>query len=91
MEVFREAGLPDGVINMVTCDGPEAGEVVFKHPDLAGLHFTGSTGVFRHVWREIGNNIERYRNYPRIVGENRAEKTSCSLMRLPMWMKWSRD
>ncbi|MDA8772225.1 L-glutamate gamma-semialdehyde dehydrogenase [Flavobacteriales bacterium] len=69
MEVFREAGLPDGVINMVTCDGPEAGEVVFKHPDLAGLHFTGSTGVFRHVWKEIGNNIERYRNYPRIVGE----------------------
>jgi len=69
MEVFREAGLPDGVINMVTCDGPEAGEVVVKHPDLAGLHFTGSTGVFRHVWKEIGNNIERYRNYPRIVGE----------------------
>ena len=69
MEVFREAGLPDGVINMVTCDGPESGEVVFKHPDLAGLHFTGSTGVFRHVWKEIGNNIERYRNYPRIVGE----------------------
>ena len=69
MEVFREAGLPNGVINMVTCDGPEAGEVVFKHPDLAGLHFTGSTGVFRHVWKEIGNNIERYRNYPRIVGE----------------------
>jgi 1-pyrroline-5-carboxylate dehydrogenase len=69
MEVFREAGLPDGVINMVTCDGPEAGEVIFKHPDLAGLHFTGSTGVFRHVWKEIGNNIERYRNYPRIVGE----------------------
>ena len=69
MEVFREAGLPDGVINMVTCDGPETGEVVFKHPDLAGLHFTGSTGVFRHVWKEIGNNIERYRNYPRIVGE----------------------
>jgi len=69
MEVFREAGLPDGVINMVTCDGPEAGEVVFKHPDLAGLHFTGSTGVFRHVWKEIGNNIERYRNYPRIVEE----------------------
>ena len=69
MEVFREAGLPDGVINMVTCDGPEAGEVVFNHPDLAGLHFTGSTGVFRHVWKEIGNNIERYRNYPRIVGE----------------------
>ena len=69
MEVFREAGLPDGVINMVTCDGPEAGNVVFKHRDFAGLHFTGSTGVFRHIWKEIGNNIERYRNYPRIVGE----------------------
>ena len=69
MEVFREAGLPDGVINLVTCDGPVAGEVVFKHPDFAGLHFTGSTGVFRHVWKEIGNNIDRYRNYPRIVGE----------------------
>ena len=69
MEVFREAGLPDGVINMVTCDGPEAGDVVFKHRDFAGLHFTGSTGVFRHIWKEIGNNIERYRNYPRIVGE----------------------
>ena len=69
MEVFREAGLPDGVINMVTCDGPEAGNVVFKHRDFAGLHFTGSTDVFRHIWQEIGNNIERYRNYPRIVGE----------------------
>lgn len=69
MEVFKAAGLPDGVINMVTCDGPVAGEVVFKHPDLAGLHFTGSTGVFRHLWSEIGANIARYKNYPRIVGE----------------------
>jgi len=69
MEVFKAAGLPDGVINMVTCDGPVAGEVVFKHPDLAGLHFTGSTGVFRHLWSEIGANISRYKNYPRIVGE----------------------
>jgi len=69
MELFKAAGLPDGVINMVTVDGPEAGEVVFKHRDLAGLHFTGSTGVFRHLWKEIGNNIEKYRTYPRIVGE----------------------
>ncbi|MBU2019177.1 MAG: L-glutamate gamma-semialdehyde dehydrogenase [Bacteroidetes bacterium] len=69
MEVFQEAGLPDGVINMITVDGPIAGDIVFKHKDLAGLHFTGSTGVFRHLWKEIGNNIEKYRSYPRIVGE----------------------
>ena len=69
MELFKEAGLPDGVINMVTVDGPEAGDVVFKHPDFAGLHFTGSTGVFQHLWKEIGNNINTYRTYPRIVGE----------------------
>ena len=69
MEVFKAAGLPDGVINMVTCDGPAAGEVVFNHPDFAGLHFTGSTGVFRHLWTAIGQNIAKYRSYPRIVGE----------------------
>ena len=69
MELFKAAGLPDGVINMITVDGPVAGEVVFKHPDFSGLHFTGSTGVFRHLWKEIGNNIERYKTYPRIVGE----------------------
>jgi len=69
MELFKEAGLPDGVINMVTVDGPEAGDVVFKHPDFAGLHFTGSTGVFQHLWKEIGNNINSYKSYPRIVGE----------------------
>ncbi|MGB0882931.1 MAG: aldehyde dehydrogenase family protein, partial [Vicingaceae bacterium] len=69
MELFKEAGLPDGVINMVYCDGPEAGDVVFKHPDFAGLHFTGSTAVFQHLWKEIGNNIQNYRSYPRIVGE----------------------
>ncbi len=69
MELFREAGLPDGVINMVTVDGPEAGEVVFNHPDFAGLHFTGSTAVFRHLWKTIGNNISKYKTYPRIVGE----------------------
>ena len=69
MELFKAAGLPDGVINMITVDGPDAGDVVFKHKDLAGLHFTGSTGVFRHLWKEIGANIDKYRTYPRIVGE----------------------
>ena len=69
MELFKEAGLPDGVINMVTVDGPVAGDVVFNHPDFAGLHFTGSTSVFKHLWKTIGNNIEKYRSYPRIVGE----------------------
>lgn len=69
MEVFQEAGLPDGVVNMITVDGPTAGDVIFKHKDLAGLHFTGSTGVFQHLWKEIGVNINTYRSYPRIVGE----------------------
>ena len=69
MEVFREAGLPDGVINLVYVSGPTAGEVIFNHKDFAGIHFTGSTGVFRHVWQTIGNNIAKYRSYPRIVGE----------------------
>jgi 1-pyrroline-5-carboxylate dehydrogenase len=69
MEIFRQAGLPDGVINMVYMDGPEFGEVVFKHPEFAGLHFTGSTAVFKHLWKEIGTNIHQYKAYPRIVGE----------------------
>ncbi|MBP5983670.1 MAG: L-glutamate gamma-semialdehyde dehydrogenase [Fluviicola sp.] len=69
MDLFEAAGVPPGVINMISVDGPVAGDVVFKHKDLAGLHFTGSTGVFRHLWKEIGNNIEKYRSYPRIVGE----------------------
>lgn len=69
MKVFKAAGLPDGVINLVYVSGPEVGDVVFKHRDFAGLHFTGSTGVFRHLWKEIGNNIANYRTYPRIVGE----------------------
>jgi 1-pyrroline-5-carboxylate dehydrogenase len=69
MELFQAAGLPDGVINMITVDGPAAGDVVFNHPDFAGLHFTGSTGVFRHLWKEIGMNIDKYKTYPRIVGE----------------------
>src|SRR5690606_4545930 len=66
---FREAGLPDGVINLIFVDGPEAGDVIFNHRDFAGLHFTGSTGVFQHLWSTIGKNISKYRSYPRIVGE----------------------
>lgn len=69
MEILEEAGLPAGVINLVFVDGPTAGEVIFNHPDFAGLHFTGSTGVFQHLWKTIGNNIAKYRSYPRIVGE----------------------
>ncbi len=69
MELFREAGLPDGVINLVFVDGPKAGKVIFDHPDFAGLHFTGSTGVFQHLWKTIGENIATYKSYPRIVGE----------------------
>lgn len=69
MELFKEAGLPDGVINLVYVDGPTAGEVIFKHPDFAGIHFTGSTGVFQHIWKTIGENISKYKTYPRIVGE----------------------
>jgi 1-pyrroline-5-carboxylate dehydrogenase len=69
MELFKAAGLPDGVVNMITVDGPVAGDVIFKHKAFAGLHFTGSTGVFRHLWKEIGTNLEKYKSYPRIVGE----------------------
>ncbi|MDG1238019.1 MAG: L-glutamate gamma-semialdehyde dehydrogenase [Flavobacteriales bacterium] len=69
MKLFKEAGLPDGVINMVVADGPTAGDVVFNHKDFAGLHFTGSTAVFKHLWATIGTNINKYRSYPRIVGE----------------------
>ncbi|SFF33067.1 L-glutamate gamma-semialdehyde dehydrogenase [Thermoflexibacter ruber] len=69
MEVLIEAGLPDGVINLIYTEGPDAGDVIFNHPDFAGLHFTGSTGVFQHLWKTIGNNIHKYKSYPRIVGE----------------------
>lgn len=69
MDIFREAGLPDGVINLIYTDGPVTGEVIFNHPDFAGLHFTGSTGVFRGMWNAIGANIHKYKTYPRIVGE----------------------
>jgi 1-pyrroline-5-carboxylate dehydrogenase len=69
MEIFREAGVPDGVINLIYTGGPETGDVIFKHPDFAGIHFTGSTSVFQDVWKQIGNNIHIYKSYPRIVGE----------------------
>ncbi len=69
MRILKEAGLPDGVINIVYVDGPTLGETCFKHPDFAGVHFTGSTGVFNHMWKQIGENIANYKSYPRIVGE----------------------
>jgi 1-pyrroline-5-carboxylate dehydrogenase len=69
MKILREAGLPDGVINLVYARGTELGEVCFNHRDFAGIHFTGSTAVFNTIWKTIGNNIDRYRSYPRIVGE----------------------
>ncbi len=69
MEVLREAGLPDGVINLIYVDGPVAGDIIFKHPDFAGIHFTGSTKVFQTIWQTIGENISKYKTYPRIVGE----------------------
>lgn len=69
MDLFEEAGLPAGVINLVFADGPTAGEVIFNHPNFAGLHFTGSTGVFKQLWKTIGNNLDKYKGFPRIVGE----------------------
>jgi len=69
MKVFKEAGVPAGVINLIYVDGPVAGEVIFNHPDFAGIHFTGSTKVFQNIWQTIGTNIHKYKTYPRIVGE----------------------
>lgn len=69
MRILKEAGLPDGVINLVFVDGPTVGEVVFNHPDFAGIHFTGSTGVFNKMWETIGANMNKFKSYPRIVGE----------------------
>ncbi|WP_439880329.1 L-glutamate gamma-semialdehyde dehydrogenase [Pontibacter sp. MBLB2868] len=69
MEMLQEAGLPDGVINLVYVDGPTTGDVIFNHADFAGIHFTGSTGVFQNIWKTIGTNIHKYKTYPRIVGE----------------------
>ena len=69
MEVFKKAGVPDGVINLIYPSGPDAADVIFNHRDFAGIHFTGSTEVFQNIWQTIGNNIHKYRSYPRIVGE----------------------
>lgn len=69
MEIFTKAGVPAGVINLIYPSGPEAADVVFNHRDFAGIHFTGSTDVFQNIWQTIGNNIHKYRSYPRIVGE----------------------
>ncbi len=69
MRLLEEAGLPSAVINLVTGDGPAVSDVALGHPELAGIHFTGSTATFRHLWKTVGNNIEKFRSYPRIVGE----------------------
>jgi 1-pyrroline-5-carboxylate dehydrogenase len=69
MEIFKEAGVPNGVINLIYPSGPVAAEVIFNHADFAGIHFTGSTGVFQDIWKTIGNNIHKFKTYPRIVGE----------------------
>ncbi len=69
MQVLKEAGLPDGVINLIYADGPTVGDLIFNHRDFAGIHFTGSTGVFQKMWQTIGQNIHKYKSYPRIVGE----------------------
>ncbi|HVA98031.1 MAG TPA: L-glutamate gamma-semialdehyde dehydrogenase [Bacteroidia bacterium] len=69
MEIFIKAGIPDGVINLIYPSGPDAADVIFSHPDFAGIHFTGSTEVFQTIWKTIGNNIHLYKSYPRIVGE----------------------
>lgn len=69
MKILKEAGLPDGVINLIYTDGPLTGDIAFRHPEFAGVHFTGSTKVFQHIWKTIGENIHIYKSYPRIVGE----------------------
>lgn len=69
LDLLREAGLPDGVINMVPGTGPEQGEVALNSPHLAGIHFTGSTGVFRHLWKGVAQRLEHYRSFPRLIGE----------------------
>lgn len=69
MKILKEAGLPDGVINLIYVDGPTIGKVCFAHRDFGGVHFTGSTGVFNNMWKTIGENMANYKSYPRIVGE----------------------
>ncbi len=69
MQIFHEAGLPDGVINFLPGPGSQLGPILLKHPELAGVHFTGSTAVFREIWKTVGTHIDHYRSYPRLVGE----------------------
>tara|TARA_B100000683_G_C12462214_1_gene544564 strand:- start:87 stop:1709 length:1623 start_codon:yes stop_codon:yes gene_type:complete len=69
MDLFKEAGVPDGVINIIHTPGPVAGDVCFAHPELGGIHFTGSTATFKHIWKSVGQNIDALKYYPRIVGE----------------------
>ena len=69
MKLFQEAGVPDGVINFIPGTGSELGPVIMSSPDLAGVHFTGSTATFQNMWQAVGNNIKNYKSYPRIVGE----------------------
>jgi 1-pyrroline-5-carboxylate dehydrogenase len=69
MKIFQEAGIPDGVINFIPGSGSLIGDIVLNHPDLAGIHFTGSTGTFNHLWKAVGNNISNYKSYPKLVGE----------------------
>ena len=69
MDIFREAGLPDGVINMVFGDPEMITNTILENSNFSGIHFTGSTKVFKDIWKKIGNNIENYKTYPRIVGE----------------------
>ncbi len=69
MQLYKEAGLPDGVINFIPSSGATVGNVIFSHPDFAGVHFTGSTNTFQTMWKTIGKNIEKFKSYPRIVGE----------------------
>lgn len=69
MKIYKEAGLPDGVINFIPGSGAMIGNIVLQHPDLAGIHFTGSTRTFNHLWKTVGNNLETYKSYPKLVGE----------------------
>ena len=69
MELYKEAGLPDGVINFIPGDGPKIGDQVLSHRDLAGVHFTGSTKTFKHLWKKVSDNLDNYRSYPKVVGE----------------------
>ena len=93
LRVMMDAGLPPGVINFLPGPASVVGDTCLASPDLAGIHFTGSTGVFRQLWREVGERIASYRSYPRIVGKP-AGRTSSSLTpiatKMPLWSHCSR-